>query len=57
MYLLRLEIELKEKDIFSETSEKIWNCFKASNKRIFSQRVRRLLEWSSKNSIPPFYKT
>ncbi len=42
----------KFQPLFSEISSKLWNCFKAPDKRTFSQRVRRLLEWSSKKSIP-----
>jgi len=42
----------KFKDIFSEISEKLWNCFKSPDKRTFFQRIRRLLEWSSVNDVP-----
>ena len=42
----------KTKIIFSTLSEKLWNCYKASNRSSFSQRVRRLYEWAIKNNLP-----
>ncbi len=44
----------KFKDIFIEISEKLWNCFKSADKRTYSQRVRRLIEWASIDSVPSF---
>lgn len=41
----------KLKDIFSDVSTKLWNCYNAKDKRTFSQRVRRLAEWSIKKKI------
>ena len=37
------------KDVFQKISEKVWNCYKAENKRCFSQSIRRLKEWASEN--------
>lgn len=34
--------------LFKVVSEKIWNIYYATNKRVFSQRVRRLREWAIK---------
>ena len=39
--------------IFATLSEKLWNCYQASNKSSFSQQIRRLYEWAIKNNIPP----
>ena len=36
----------KFKDIFQEVCDKIWNCYRAENKRSFRQRMRRLKEWA-----------
>jgi len=50
---IRDRAKKKFKEVFSEISEKLWNCFKAPSKRTFSQRVRRLVEWASSiNDIP-----
>ncbi len=50
----RYRAKKKYKDIFSDISDKLWNCFKASEKKQFSQRVRRLVEWAYKNNVPSF---
>ncbi len=42
----------KFKEIFLETASKFWDCYKAETKASFSQRVRRLHEWSLKSEIP-----
>ena len=34
---------------FDVAKEKIWNCYNAVNKREFSQRVRRLKQWTKKS--------
>lgn len=44
----------KYKEAFTVVSEKLWNCYRAQTKTCFSQRVRRLCEWSSKAAIPAF---
>jgi hypothetical protein len=44
----------KFKEIFAVVSEKLWNCYRAQTKMSFSQRVRRLCEWSRKAQIPAF---
>jgi len=49
---IRDRAKKKYSDIFSEVSGKLWNCYKAPDKRTFSQRVRRLIEWGSKIKIP-----
>ncbi len=38
-------------DIFMEISNKVWDYYKAENKKSFSQRIRRLREWA-KNEVP-----
>ena len=35
----------KFKKLFEQLSEKLWHCYEAPDKRTFSQRLRRLLEW------------
>lgn len=37
--------------IFQEISTKVWDCYKAENKRNFSQRIRRLRQWAE-NFVP-----
>jgi len=44
----------KYKEAFATVSEKLWNCYRAKTKTSFSQRVRRLCEWSRKGRIPGF---
>lgn len=44
----------KFKEIFRVISEKLWNCYHANTKATFSQRVRRLCEWSRKGDLPTF---
>lgn len=44
----------KYKEAFRTVSEKLWNCYRAETKTSFSQRVRRLCEWSAKGGIPGF---
>jgi len=44
----------KFKDAFATVSEKLWNCHAAKTKAAFSQRVRRLCEWSRTARIPSF---
>ena len=44
----------KFKEVFAAVSEKLWNCYRADTKSSFSQRVRRLCEWSRKAEIPVF---
>ena len=51
---IRERAKKKYKEIFSGISDKLWNGFKASDKKQFSQRVRRLIEWASKNNVPSF---
>jgi hypothetical protein len=36
----------KMRPIFHEISERAWDCYRSENKRSFSQRIRRLKEWS-----------
>ena len=44
----------KYKEAFAAVSEKLWNCYRAQTKISFSQRVRRLCEWSLKGTVPRF---
>ena len=41
----------KMQDIFKEVGRKVWDCYKATDKRSFSQRIRRLKQWA-KESVP-----
>ncbi len=43
----------KFRDIFTETADKLWNCYHAETKASFSQKVRRLFEWSRNTFVPP----
>lgn len=36
----------KMEEVFSQVSTIIWECYRAENKRSFSQRIRRLREWT-----------
>ncbi len=45
----------KYQDIFLEVSTKLWDCYKATCKASFSQRVRRLCEWGVESSLPPLF--
>jgi hypothetical protein len=38
----------KMQDVFMEIGEKVWDCYKATDKRSFSQRIRRLKQWAIK---------
>jgi len=38
----------KMQDIFKEIGEKVWDCYKATDKRSFSQRIRRVKQWAIK---------
>jgi len=39
----------KVQDVFKEISEKVWDSYKATNKRSFSPCIRRLREWAETN--------
>ncbi len=45
----------KYKEIFLEVSTKLWDCYRATDKPSFSQRVRRLHEWSEKVALPDIF--
>ena len=42
---IRDRAKLKFHDKFLEVASKLWNCYRADNKKSFSQRIRRLDEW------------
>lgn len=42
----------KFKDVFLEVADKMWNCYQATTKGAFSQRVRRLHEWAKNTNVP-----
>ncbi len=42
----------KYKSYFSEVADKLWDCYRAESKGSFSQRVRRLKEWTKKAAVP-----
>jgi len=60
MCLLHVFISIRDRsskkyqDVFAAVSEKLWNCYRAQTKISFSQRVRRLCEWSRKGGVPGF---
>jgi len=39
----------KMKAVFDSAADKIWDCYRACDKRAFSQKIRRLKEWAEKN--------
>ena len=49
---IRDRAKKKYKDIFDQAASKLWDCYQAENKTTFSQRIRRLIEWCQKNSMP-----
>ncbi len=42
----------RDKVLLKSLSDKLWNIYKGSNKRQFSQRLRRFWEWSMKEILP-----
>jgi len=44
----------KFKDIYDQVVTKLWDCYHAESKASFSQRVRRLCEWTQKASFPSY---
>lgn len=40
---------VKMEKLFHEVSEKVWDCYRAENKRSMSQRLRRVKDWALKN--------
>ncbi len=44
----------KFKKLFFQLSQKLWHCYEAPDKRTFSQRLRRLLEWCEGEELPSF---
>ena len=50
---IRDRAKKKHRSIFLEATSKLWDCYNALNRRSFSQRVRRLVEWAQASAIPP----
>ncbi len=50
---IRNRCSKKFKGIFQEAADKLWNCYNAGTKASFSQRSRRLYEWSKNTVAPP----
>jgi len=42
---IRDRAKMKYHGIFLDAASKLWNCYRALNKKSFSQRIRRLVEW------------
>ena len=42
----------KFKELFNVAADKLWNCYEATTKASFSQRVRRLHEWAKAAEVP-----
>ncbi len=55
---IRDRSKLKYRELFKQVSDKLWNCYEATGKRSFSQRVRRLFDWSidPENKLPDILK-
>ena len=49
---IRDRAKKKYSNIFDQAASKLWDCYQAENKTSFSQRIRRLIEWCQKNSMP-----
>ena len=51
---MRDRAKIKYRDLFRQAADKLWNCYHASSKRSFSQRVRRLHQWANneENNLP-----
>ena len=50
---LKPKVTQETRAIFSQLSDKLWHCYKAPDKKFFSQRVLRLFEWAlAKNELP-----
>jgi len=49
---IRDRAKKKYSAIFLDVAAKFWECYRADNKRAFSQRIRRLSEWCKKNAVP-----
>jgi hypothetical protein len=46
----------KHKNIFIQVSTRLWDSYRAKNKRSFSQRIRRLFEWCVRTEIPDVFQ-
>ena len=42
----------KYKQLYLQVADKLWNWYKAENKRSFSQKIRRLHDWAVATAIP-----
>jgi len=49
---IRDRAKKKYKDIFIDAATRLWECYRAEDKRSFSQRIRRLIEWCGKCEVP-----
>lgn len=49
---IRDRAKKKYKDIFFNVASKLWDCYRAENKRQFSQRIRRLIQWCHHENVP-----
>ena len=50
---IRDRAKLKFHDQFLAAASKLWDCYRADNKKSFSQRIRRLVEWCESLSDLP----
>ncbi len=50
---IRDRLKRKYSEYFKVVSDKLWDCYKAVSKASFSQRVRRLYEWTKKDPECP----
>ena len=49
---IRDRAKKKYKDIFLNIASKLWDCYRADNKRQFSQRIRRLIQFCHHENVP-----
>ena len=50
---IRDRAKIKFHNLFQEAADKLWNCYRATNKKSYSQRVRRLDEWCDASQDVP----
>jgi len=54
---IRDRCKRKFQALFYATSDKLWHCYQAVTKAEFSQRLRRLYEWSQQAELPDFMRS
>lgn len=50
---IRDRAKVKFHDIYLQTTTRLWDCYRATTKQSFSQRIRRLVEWCNTTADVP----